>query len=124
LSDTRALLENNLYNRGLITAEVLELRHRMSVGKNFEAFVARKAASPGKSDKGGDPPWQRVAKCPVPLLLLYGAEDRGQAARRAALAKEMHPGLDLLLLPRCRHLVQWDAADEFARIAGEFLSRD
>lgn len=122
LSQTRVLLENNLHNRALITAEALALRQRMSVGKNFSAFLARKASSEAKP-KGGEPPWQRVAKCPVPLLLLYGAEDRGQAARRAALAKERNPQLDLRVLPRCGHLVQWDAADEFARIAGEFLSR-
>jgi pimeloyl-ACP methyl ester carboxylesterase len=37
--------------------------------------------------------------------------------------KELQPGLDLRLLPRCKHLVQWDAAEEFARLAGRFLSR-
>jgi pimeloyl-ACP methyl ester carboxylesterase len=58
----------------------------------------------------------------VPLLLLYGEQDRGQAARRAALAKELHPQLDLRLLPRCAHLLQWDAADAFAELAGGFLS--
>jgi len=120
LADTRALLEGNLYNRELITPEALETRHRMSVGKNFNAFLARQAAK-GKKDKGGEAPWQRVAKCPVPLLMLYGENDRGQAAQRAARAKEMNPALDLRLLPRCAHLVQWDAAEEFADIAGRFL---
>jgi pimeloyl-ACP methyl ester carboxylesterase len=123
LSETRALLENNLYDRALLTAEVLELRHRMSLGKNFSAFLSRKAGGKEKPEKVGEPPWQRVAKCPVPLLLLYGGEDRGQAARRAARAKELHPQLDLRVIPRCGHLVQWDAADEFIRIAGEFLAR-
>jgi 4,5:9,10-diseco-3-hydroxy-5,9,17-trioxoandrosta-1(10),2-diene-4-oate hydrolase len=123
LADTRALLEGNLYNRSLITPEALEIRHRMSLGKNFEAFLARKQAGRDKSGKGGEPPWQRVAKCPVPLLLLYGEQDRGQAAKRAALAKQLNPGLDLRLLPNCAHLVQWDAADAFARLAGEFLTR-
>ena len=121
LAQTRALLENNLYDRALITAEALELRQRMSVGKNFSAFLARKTSSEAKS-KGGEPPWQRVAKCPVPLLLLYGGEDRGQAARRAARAKELHPQIDLRVISRCGHLVQWDAADEFARLAGSFLA--
>src|SRR2546425_6871154 len=117
LADIRALLEGNLYNRGLITPEELELRHRMSVGKNFSAFVARKAAK-GQGGKGGEPAWQRVAKCPVPLLMLYGENDRGQVVQRAAKAKELSPALNLQLLPRCAHLVQWDAADAFAEIAG------
>ena len=119
LADTRALLEGNLYNRDLITPEALETRHRMSVGKNFQAFLARQAAK-GKGGKG-EAPWQRVSKCPVPLLMLYGENDRGQAAQRAARAKELTPALDLRLLPRCGHLLQWDAAEQFAEIAGRFL---
>jgi pimeloyl-ACP methyl ester carboxylesterase len=122
-ADTRALLEGNLHNRGLITPEALELRHRMSVGKNFAAFLARKNAPRDKGEKGGEPPWQRVARCPVPILLLYGEQDRGHAAQRAALAKELHPNLDLRLLPACGHLVQWDAADALTELAGKFLAR-
>jgi pimeloyl-ACP methyl ester carboxylesterase len=123
LADTRSDLEANLYHRELITPEALEIRHRMSLGKNFQAFLARKQAGGNKANKSGEPPWQRLPDCPVPLLLLYGEQDRGQAGRRAALLKELQPGLDLRLLPRCKHLVQWDAAEEFARLAGRFLSR-
>ena len=43
-------------------------------------------------------------------------------ATRTALAKELHPQLDLRLVPRCAHLLQWDAADAFAELAGGFLS--
>src|SRR5947207_11132405 len=116
LADTRALLEGNLYNRALITPEEMELRHRMSVGKNFHAFLARNAAN-GQSGKGAEAPWQRIGKCPVPLLMLYGENDRGQAAERARKAKELNPALNLQLLPRCAHLVQWDAAEQFADLA-------
>ena len=83
------------------------------------AFIARNAAK-GQGGKG-EAPWQRVAKCPVPLLMLYGENDRAQAAERAKRAKEMNPALNLQLLPRCAHLVQWDAAEQFAEIAGRFL---
>jgi 2-hydroxy-6-oxo-octa-2,4-dienoate hydrolase len=125
LEDTRVLLEGNLYNRALITPDELELRHRMSVGKNYSAFLARKAAKGqgGKGSKGGaDAPWQRVAKCPVPLLMLYGENDRAQAAQRAAKAKKLSPALNVVLLPRCAHLVQWDAAETFAHTVGRFLA--
>ena len=120
LEDTRALLEGNLYNRSLITPDELELRHRMSTGKNFQAFLARQGA---KSKGGkGESPWQKVAKCPVPLLMLYGENDRGEAAKRVKKAKELNPQLNLRLLPRCAHLVQWDAADDFIALAGRFLA--
>ena len=119
LAATRALLEGNLYNRALITDEEVELRHRMSVGKNYSAFLARQAAK-GQGGKA-EGPWQRVGKCPVPLLMLYGENDRAQAAERAKRAKAIDPKLNLQLLPRCAHLVQWDAAEQFADIAGRFL---
>jgi len=92
----------------------------MSTGKNFQAFLARKQ-SKGGGGKGGEPLWQRVAHCPVPLLMLYGEHDRAQAARRVAKAKEMYPQLDVRLLPRAAHLAQWDAADAFVAITGRFL---
>ena len=119
LAETRALLESNLYNKALATDEAVALRHRMSIGKNFAAFRARKQAKGGGT--GGEPLWQRVAQCPVPLLMLYGEHDRGDAARRVARAKDLYPQLDVRLLPRAAHLAQWDAADAFAEIAGQFL---
>jgi len=119
LDDTRALLESNLYNKALATEEAIDLRHRMSVGKNFHAFLARKSAKGGGGK--GESPWQRVAKCPVPLLLLYGEHDRGDAARRAAKALQLNPELNLLILPHAAHLVQWDAAERFNALAAQFL---
>jgi pimeloyl-ACP methyl ester carboxylesterase len=119
LAETRALLEDNLYDKARATDEAVAQRHRMSVGKNFQAFVARRQAK--GAGRAGVPLWQRLAECPVPLLLLYGEHDRGDAARRAARAKALHPQLDLRLLPRAAHLAQWDAADAFAEIAGRFL---
>lgn len=125
LEESRAVLEENLFHKELATPQAVALRHRMSIGKNFSAFLARKAApkEKGKEGEGDEPAWRRVAKCPVPLLMLYGENDRGAAAKRAALAKEMNPGLDLRLLPRCAHLVQWDAAQAFEELAGRFLAR-
>ncbi len=124
LDESRRLLESSLYDRHLATQDAVALRHRMSLGKNFESFAARRLSRGAKADKGGEAPWQRLARCPVPLLLLYGENDRGEAARRAALARELSPHLDLRLLPRCAHLVHWDAADTFAGIAGRFLAGD
>jgi pimeloyl-ACP methyl ester carboxylesterase len=120
LAETRALLESNLYNKALATDEAVRLRHRMSVGKNFQAFLARQHAK-GTGGKGGEPLWQRLPQCPVPLLMLYGEHDRGDAAKRVARAKALYPQLDLRLLPHAAHLAQWDAAEPFADIAGRFL---
>ena len=122
LEDTRKLLEANLFHHELITPEELALRHARSVGRNFEAFVARNAAAeaaPAKEPKS--PLWQRLVELPMPLLLIFGREDRAHAAERAKLLKEKYPQLNLHIVPGCKHLVPWDAAGEFVRLSVPFL---
>jgi pimeloyl-ACP methyl ester carboxylesterase len=121
LAETRALLEENLYNHSLITPEVLEKRQSMSVGKNFQAFLER-SKLPRGGGKESVPLWQRLDQVTVPLLFIYGKQDRGSAAARAALLKERFPALSLHLLDRCKHLAQWDAAEEFVSLSAKFLS--
>jgi pimeloyl-ACP methyl ester carboxylesterase len=122
LADTRTLLEQNLFNPSLITPEVLEKRHRMSVGKNFQAFLERGKAPRGGSSKESVPVWERLHQLPVPLLMIYGKQDRGAAAERAAALKERFPSLNLHLVDRAKHLAQWDAAEEFASLSGRFFA--
>jgi len=120
LEQTRRSLEAVVFDPSSITPSALEIRHRMSLGKNFQAFLAR-AQAPGE-ERNSPPLWQRLAELPCPLLLLYGKQDRGRAAERAELARQRTPGLNLHLLDRCKHLLQWDAADRFSAIGGRFLS--
>jgi pimeloyl-ACP methyl ester carboxylesterase len=125
LEDTRRLLEESVFDRSLITPAALRTRHRMSTGKNFQAFLERSRARRGEKKEAkpeAKPLWKRLGEVPVPLRLIYGREDRGYAAERAALAIKLHPGLDLHLVDRCKHLVQWDAAEEFAVLSGSFLA--
>jgi pimeloyl-ACP methyl ester carboxylesterase len=120
LAQTRALLEDNLHRRELITDAVLALRQRMSVGKNFAAFQARRAPrGSGEKKKEAVPLWQRLGEVRAPLRMIYGREDRGHAAERVALARERHPALDIHLVDRARHLVHWDAPDAFVRLVAE-----
>jgi pimeloyl-ACP methyl ester carboxylesterase len=58
---------------------------------------------------------------PCPLLLIFGKNDRGNAFERALLLKEKYPQLDLHIVDNCKHLVQWDAMDQFHRLAAQFL---
>ena len=127
LEETRRLLEESLFDTTLVTPAALQTRHRMSTGKNFRAFLERRRASSGER-KDSKPEskqlWQRLGEVPVPLRLIYGRQDRGNAAERAALAMQHTPGLDLHLVERCKHLVQWDAAEEFAALCGPFLAEE
>jgi pimeloyl-ACP methyl ester carboxylesterase len=124
IDDTRKLLEANLFHHDLITPEELALRHDRSIGKNFVAFVARSAAAEGAPPKEPKTPiWQRLVELKMPLLLIFGRNDRANAAQRAAMLKEKFPALDVHIVPDCKHLVPWDAADEFIRLAVPFLNR-
>jgi pimeloyl-ACP methyl ester carboxylesterase len=120
--ETRAALEATLFHRERATPEAVATRHRMSTGRNFRMFLARRQARGGESKKDAVPLWQRLGEVQVPLRLIYGREDRGDCARRAQLAKERWPGLDLHLVERCRHLVHWDAPERFAELTGDFLA--
>lgn len=123
IEDTRKLLQENLYHQELITPEELALRHSQSVGRNFAAFVARTQAAeaaPPKAD-GKPPLWQRLADLRVPLLMLFGRNDRAHAADRAAMLKDKYPQLPIHIVDGCKHLVPWDAAGDFIRLAVPFL---
>jgi pimeloyl-ACP methyl ester carboxylesterase len=122
LEDTRKLLEANLFHHELITEDELALRHSRSIGRNFQAFVARNAAAEAAPPKEPSVPlWQRLTALKTPLLLIFGRNDRANAAERAALLKQKYPELDLHIVSDCKHLVPWDAADEFIRLAVPFL---
>jgi pimeloyl-ACP methyl ester carboxylesterase len=129
LDDTRALLAANLFHHELITEEELQLRHHNSIGPCFAEFARRHAAetsSVNKDAKAGKPAvplWQRLVELKMPLLLIYGRNDRARAGDRAILLKERYPQLDLHIADDCKHLVPWDAADLFHRLAVPFLTK-
>ena len=124
IEDTRKLLEANLFHHDLITEDELALRHSRSVGQAFDAFVARNReadSAPAKEPK--TPMWQRLTEVKVPLLLIFGREDRARAADRAHLLKQKVPALDVHIVPNCKHLVPWDAADQWLHLALPVLKK-
>jgi len=122
LEDTRKLLEANLFHHDLITPEELALRHSRSIGQNFTAFVARAEAAEAAPPKEPKTPlWQRLVELQMPLLLIFGRNDRANAAKRATMLKEAYPQLAIHIADDCKHLVPWDAADDFVRLAIPFL---
>src|SRR5262249_46542946 len=122
LEETRRTLEEQLFDKKALTPERLTARQRMSTGKYFQAFLERRQARAAEKKSKETPLWRRLGEVPVPLRLLHGRQDRGSAEQRTALALELAPGLDLHLVDRCKHLLQWDAAKEFAALCGPFLA--
>ena len=58
----------------------------------------------------------------MPLLLIYGREDRGRAIDRIPLLRERYPGINLHIADGCKHLVPWDAKDLFHREGIPFMT--
>ena len=118
-ADVRRILEANLQHREMITAMVVEKRYRMSVGKNAEAFRERyRAVEP---ERTGPYLWERLPELQAPLFLLYGEQDRNQAAERCEALKERMPELRLQTFNRTRHLVMWDVFDTYNSLVVDFL---
>ena len=92
----------------------------MSIGKNFEAFRARREAKHVKEEKK-EAPWQRLREVAVPMRFIYGMQDRAAVAR-GAIAREANPDIDLHLVDRCGHLVMWDAPEALTTLAAAFLA--
>ena len=120
--DTKKLMQADLFHTELVTPAELALRHSRSIGKAFQTFTARANAG---GDGGGVEPavplWQRMLGLKIPLLLIYGRNDRAHAGDRAELLKKMHPDLNLHIVENCKHMVPWDAEQEVYRLAIPFI---
>jgi pimeloyl-ACP methyl ester carboxylesterase len=123
IEDARALLEEQLFHHELITPEVLDLRLRMALGKNHIANQQRRGAGRGSATQS-TPLWQRLGEVTVPMLFLYGANDGGDPPKRIARARELYPTLEYQIADGCKHLVQWDAEEQFVALATRFLGAE
>jgi pimeloyl-ACP methyl ester carboxylesterase len=95
------------------------------VGRNFIAHQERQnhdapagGAAPAKPAK---PLWERLAELKMPLLLIFGREDRAHAGERAELLKKQQPQINLHIMNGCKHMVHWDAFDDLMRLGVPFL---
>ncbi len=122
--DTKKLMQADLYHTDMVTQEELALRHRHSTGTAFATFTTRATAASEGGGGGGQPAaplWQRMLDLKIPLLLIFGRNDRAHAGDRAELFKKMHPSLNLHIVENCKHMVPWDAEQEVYRLAIPFL---
>ena len=123
VDDARKLLQADTFNHALISDEDVALRHRSMIGRNFKAHQDRQSqdAPAGGGASQAKPLWQRLTELKMPLLMIFGREDRAHAGERAELLKQMHPELNVHIVSGCKHMVHWDAFDDLMRLGLPFL---
>lgn len=64
---------------------------------------------------------RRLARCAVPTLVVWGADDRVNRPSGGSFLARTMPECDLHLMARTGHWAQWERADEFNALATSFL---
>jgi 4,5:9,10-diseco-3-hydroxy-5,9,17-trioxoandrosta-1(10),2-diene-4-oate hydrolase len=125
VEDARKLLQADTFNHSLISDEDVALRHRSMIGRNFKAHQDRQSheapAAPAGTAAPAKPLWERLADLKMPLLMIFGREDRAHAGERAELLKKQQPNINLHIVNGCKHMVHWDAFDDLMRLGVPFL---
>jgi pimeloyl-ACP methyl ester carboxylesterase len=90
------------------------------IGRNFAAHQDRQnheapaAAAHEQANVGA------ARRLKMPLLMMFGREDRAHAGERAELLKKQQPQINLHIMNGCKHMVHWDAFDDLMRWACRF----
>ncbi len=122
LEDARKLLQADTFNHALISDEDVAIRHSRMTGRNFIAHQERQSHdAPAGGAAPAKPLWERLADLKMPLLMIFGREDRAHAGERAELLKQQQPQLNLHIVNGCKHMVHWDAFDDLMRLGVPFL---
>ena len=104
-----------LFNKKLVTDELVKQRYEMSIGKNYDAQLRRRAALPLKAIN------DELRGLSKKTLLLWGNNDRGVTVERGHLLFEKIAKAEFHLFGQCAHWVQMDQADRFNSLVVDFL---
>jgi pimeloyl-ACP methyl ester carboxylesterase len=109
------MTQGTLFHRDLITEELVRERYEMSTGKNYDAQLKRANAARSKSLD------DELDKLKSKTLILWGRNDHGTSLDQAVLLFQKIPQAELHIFDQCAHWVQWDQAERFNNLVGEFL---
>src|SRR5678815_3510742 len=95
LEDARKLLQADTFNHSLISDEDVALRHRSMIGRNFKAHQDRQNHdAPAGAGAASKPLYERLTELKMPLLMIFGREDRAHAGERAEMLKKQQPQIN------------------------------
>jgi pimeloyl-ACP methyl ester carboxylesterase len=118
VENMKKLTLGTIFNKKLVTDELVRERYEMSIGKNYEAQIQRRKAPRQK------PIYDQLSNLQMKALLLWGNNDRGVSVERGLELFQRIPGAEFHLFDRCAHWVQWDHAPRFNMIVTDFLKRN
>ena len=115
IENMRKLTLGTIFNKELVTEELVRERYDMSTGKNYDAQVQRRTAARQR------PVHDDLKRLRLRTLLLWGNNDRGVSVERGLELFQRIPGAEFHLFDQCAHWVQWDKAARFNQLVTTFL---
>ena len=113
----RGVLELLVHDQSVITDELVKIRVEQASRPDV-------VANPMWAQYGLDPFWKEpLWTIEHETLILWGKEDRINPVDGYMLFSKMMPNCEVHLMPNCGHWVQWEKADAFNGIVGEFFAR-
>lgn len=119
----RAFISTMVHNQALVTDELVAERFASATSPGTREAMASMGASfanPETYEEGFL--WREAYKIRQHTLLTWGREDRVNPLDGGLLALKLIPKASLHVFPNCGHWAQIEAADEFHRVAREFLA--
>ena len=121
--DVRNFFEYNLYDRSLITEELIQDRLKYCVGELYDFFVKYRAM-PSDADYYL---WAKFIEVDVPMMFVYGASDtiRDDATVRLKKMRALYPysRFTFHLFNNCKHYPHWDQPKLTVESIVEFLEK-
>lgn len=125
-----AWLNSMVYDRALVTEELIEERWRLATEADSLAsaramysratFSARQAAA---AESSRPPYWAMLHKVHTPTLLTWGRDDRVSPLDAAMVPMRTMPNAELHVFPNCGHWTMLEQHDAFVAATLAFLLR-
>jgi 4,5:9,10-diseco-3-hydroxy-5,9,17-trioxoandrosta-1(10),2-diene-4-oate hydrolase len=120
----RAFISTMVVNQELVTDALVEERFADATAPGAREAMASMGMSFWNPETAEDGMlWREAHQLRKHVLLTWGREDRVNPLDGAFVALKLLPKAQLHVFPNCGHWAQIEAADEFAEIATNFLSR-
>lgn len=108
-------------NPAMVSESLVEFRTRMASRPGEVERYSQSTASRATSAVATELDVEAAKKCPVPMLVVYGREDRVSPPENALACAEAFPNSDLVVFGHCGHWTMIERADDFNALLVRFL---